>query len=219
MELGKALMVGLLDEVGTVLGTVLVLGALLKLGIALGRELGSKLGTALGSIDVLGPELGKELGSSLGGKMIVATIPETSSKTVAYVPSWILASVIAAAAAGSTPVLTGAVMVIATFTHLWSIVSISSPVSSLISSQGMSVAVASKTASSKTACRARWPVVESRPAMVALRIAMESGKKQDGKSVNSDEKDKVLREILRLLAYLTQLLLEKVMQVLLQKEQ
>ena len=52
----------------------------------------------------------------------------------------------------------------------------------------MSVAVASKTASSKTACRARWPVVESRPAMVALRIAMESGKKQDGKSVNSDEK-------------------------------
>jgi len=52
----------------------------------------------------------------------------------------------------------------------------------------MSVAVASKTASSKTACRARWPVVESRPAMVALRIAMESGKKQDGKSVDSDEK-------------------------------
>jgi hypothetical protein len=134
MELGTVLMVGLLVKVGTVLGTVLVLGSLLRLGTALGNKLGPKLGTALGkelgpklgtalgselgSNDVLGLELGKELGSSLGGKMIVATIPETSSKRLAYLPSWILASVIAAAAEGSTPVLTRAVMVIATFTHL-----------------------------------------------------------------------------------------------------
>jgi hypothetical protein len=177
LELGTALGKELGSKLGTVLGSKLGTALGSKLGTALGSELGTALGSELGSTDVLGLELGKELGFSLGGRMIVATIPESLSKTVANSPSWTLASVVAAAAEGSTPVLTRAVMVIATFTHLWSVVTISSPVSSLISSQEMTVAVASKTASSKAviSCRARWRmVVAEATAMVALIKPMES---------------------------------------------
>ena len=60
---------------------------------------------------MLGPELGKELGSSLGGKITIATIPDSSIKTLAYSPDPTAASFLPAAAAVSKIAEGGAVMV------------------------------------------------------------------------------------------------------------
>ena len=59
----------------------------------------------------LGEKLGTELGCSLGGKITIASIPDSSIKTVAYSSDPTAASFLPAAAAVSKFAKGGAVMV------------------------------------------------------------------------------------------------------------